>query len=551
MPPRSVPRSQAHSQPVANLSQESRYFSNGFADHLASQNRGRLSPLPPRQPHPSVRYASPRNSISHLQFQQQPHPFFSRGPSAMGYIPQQALRYPRHISPREAIVPLRNEFSAVNGIHDDSHRPMALNGIEQTRPFSVPTHYMQPSQTNVEQYVPTIPRPTSVAHTDTQRLFNFDRPNLNLLVGRNDEEARLSSINQSVLDYASPENEHIPPKRILPFPASKQAKAPSTTIENQLETNKTKSLSPNAMPIPAQQVSQPTTNKAVPKKGKAPAPPLRFSSRLANKEEKTLSKRSNDASTDPLKASERRPKIRLVGGYADHSNRFSTPGCNASTSASTLVNGDASQGPKISQPSLGGSKGKNISGGLDAITKASDESMTHASPLRVKEISHLCPTDTRQYTETETAVVAPSLIPEYPSSDLINPLLSNSHDWDSVFEISQQSPSKHTPLHQHRDILVGSTAKRSASQATTVSTASGDSSHTAGDKNILEEKPPFNPMSMIDEATVLERDISDIVSTRLKEGNTDLLEALQAEILIKMAVRDDEAFEAVSKILKS
>ncbi|KAJ8120861.1 hypothetical protein ONZ43_g2541 [Nemania bipapillata] len=115
----------------------------------------------------------------------------------------------------------------------------------------------------------------------------------------------------------------------------------------------------------------------------------------------------------------------------------------------------------------------------------------------------------------------------------------------------EQSLPECAPLHQHSDVLTRPAAKRSASQATTVSATSTEPPHTADNEDVTEVKQLVDPMLMIDETMILERDVSDIVSTRLREGNANFIEALQGEILIKMAVRDDEIFEAVSKILKS
>jgi hypothetical protein len=215
------------------------------------------------------------------------------------------------------------------------------------------------------------------------------------------------------------------------------------------------------------------------------------------------------------------------------------------------VEEDTSQGPKISQMSLEGSKGNSISGNLDPTAKALGDNGTLSGPPRVKEISQLHPADTGQDMETKKAVVASSFIPEHSISNQVDPSLSSYDNGDSEIGILQQLLPKFTPSHQHREVSTHPSAKRSASQATTVSATSTEPAHAAADEDDTEEKQLFNPMSMMNETMVLERDISDIISARLQEGNPDLLEALQGEILIKMAVRDDEVFEAVSKILKS
>ncbi|KAI1132813.1 hypothetical protein F5Y10DRAFT_291774 [Nemania abortiva] len=471
----------------------------------------------------------------------------------MGFIPQQLGRYPRPLGPRDPIVSLPNEYSTTSSIHD-YHGPMALHELEKTRPYSVPSGYTQRSDTDLEQSFPTIPRPTSVAHTDTQRLFEFNQSNLNPLPGRNEEQPGPSSCKGSIPIDPSLEDQLIPPKRILPFPTSKRAKAQTTTTKEQLETSNAKSRSLGTASPLSTQVNQCTTSKVTTSREttrslEMSAPQLRSSKRLADREGEKSLKCTNDASAGTPKASKRRIKINVVNRHADHLKPFSRREHNASTPASPRVSEYGSQGSKPSQITEWYSKSDGISESLDPINNTSSVNAAHTSPLRARELSQLHPTSTDQDMGAEKASVTPSFAPEHSDSNLIDPMLFSVRDWNSELEISQESlletncaPDK--PLNLFPTIPARPAAKRSASQATTVSGTNTEPYQAAGDEDV------FNPMSRIDETMVLERDISDIVSARLQEGNPDSLETLQGEILIKMAVKDDEIFEAVSKLLQ-
>ncbi|KAI0102991.1 hypothetical protein GGR51DRAFT_573439 [Nemania sp. FL0031] len=515
---RSIPSSQAHSQPVLP-SQRSHYFGNGVVDHLAPQSQGRLSPLPPRLYRPPVGIPSPRRPMLPFQHRQQPHPFFHRGPAAMGYIPQQPMRYPRSFGPREPIVPMRNESPTASSVHG-GQRSMALHRLEQSRPYSVPSQYMQTSQVDSEHFVSTIPRPISIAHTDTRRLFESDHPNLNPLPESNAEELGLSSCKRSVPEDSSVNDELIPPKRTLPFPSSKQTK-------EQLEGTNGNTSPLNSALTPAQQVNQCATDEAT----ETSTTQLRSSKRLADKK-KEISKR--------------RTKIRLVSRSVDLLESSSKQEYSTSMSAPSRVNEDVSRGSEHYQMPKGRLNGDGISESLNPTHQTSDVNESCTSPQRTSELTQLYPNNTSQDSQAKNSLVAPDFIPEDLNPCLIDPSLSSPHDRNYKPGITQDS----VPRTVLPNVPTHTIAKRSLSQATTMSSTSTELSHTGEDKDSIEVKELFNPMSIIDETMILERDISEIVSARLQEGNADSLETLQGEILIKMAVKDDEIFEAVSRMLQ-
>ncbi|KAI8955451.1 hypothetical protein F4801DRAFT_529426 [Xylaria longipes] len=430
MQSRPVSRNQAHSQPILP-SHQSRYFHNGIVNHPA---------FPPRWSRSPVAIASPRGYMP-LQAQPQPHPhqFFTQGPAAMGYIPQQAPRYPRRPSSREPIVPLRTQFHGSD-------------------------------------------RPTTSSQAQLKTLTTKSS-SLNVAANA----AQLSSqhyINESTSSHKTAYQE--------------------------------KSLGSQSQPL----------NKP------------------ANSKKKGLNKRPNDACATNHETFEPTPKIRLVNWHTHHSKGSSQRAHNTSTSTFAQVNKHASQEYQPSQilPETLES---------DIITGAVGEDLTHAEPSRAKELSQPRPIKADQETEAKTTSNTSVPIVEHLHRTLDPPPYSH-QDQSSASEIlllTQNSPIRDEPI--NTDTLTFGLTKRSASQATTVYTTSTQLSFTAEDEDVPEEKESINPMSMINETMILERDLSDIVNTRLLEGEPYSLDALYGEILIKMAVKDDELFEAVSRMLKS
>ncbi|KAI1190835.1 hypothetical protein F5B17DRAFT_385263 [Nemania serpens] len=553
---------QAQSQPILP-SERSWFFRNGMADHQVIRDRSRLSQLPPRLSGSALavaspRTASPRDSMPPLRALQQPHqppPFFSRGPAAMGYIPQQSLRYSRQLHLQEPIVPLRDEFSAVSNIHH-ADRSMAWQGHAQPRPYSVPSQPMQSSRTNMEHSAQTIPRPTSVAHTGTRRLYDLSHPASKPQLEQDDENFGLSSNKRGFPDDLGWEDEPLPPKRTLPFPISKQAKAPTMRSDKQFETINTGSSAPNVNLTAVPHVNQ-CTPAETSKEGRPSASQLQSSDMHPNKREMTLLTCSNDVSANSGKAPKRATRIKLV-------SRSTTNGSKDSvaqeyiplTPNSTQADEIRSQEFEPSQMSQGKVRGDSISGYLDPMISVTEGIATPTDSSQAQEWL--------QQSEAEKISIVPSFIPEDPHTSLINRSISSQHDRNSELQISQQPPlttpssTWKNPSRTHPNIPAPPchAPKRSASQATTVSTASTEPPCTGKDK----DSPPqandiFNPMSIIDEKMVLEHNVSDIVTARLREGNGTAasLDAFHAEILIKMAVRDgdEDVFGAVCRMLSS
>ncbi|KAI1166239.1 hypothetical protein F5B18DRAFT_98412 [Nemania serpens] len=553
----SMPSHQAQSQPILP-SENSRYFRNGLADHQVVRDRSRLSPLPPRLSRSAVavastRTASPRGSMPPLRALQQPHPFFSRGPAAVGYIPQQALRYSRNLNPQELIVPLRNEFSAVRNTHHVD-KPMAWQGLAQPRPYSVPSRPMQVSRTNMEHPARAIPRPTSVAHTSTRGVYDFSHPTSKPQFEEEEEEKfGLSSNKRGIPDDMGWEDELIPPKRTLPFPISKQTKAPAARSDEQLKTINAESPALNVTSTAVQQVNQCTPTKTV-KGGKSSAPQLQPSDMLPNRRETTLPTCSNGISVNNGEASKRPTRIKLVSRSATTGLKHSFgQEYNPLTPISTQADENPSQELEPSQIPQGKPQDDNINGNLDPIISVTEGIATPTGSSQAQE--------SLLQSELERTFVVPSFVVEDSHQALIDPSISSQHNQSSEPKISQQLPRAATFTHNkppqaHPNIPAPTchSHKRSASQATTASTASTETPCTAGGKDPLQADDIFNPMSLIDETMVLERNISDIVTVRLREGNgaAASLDAFHAEILIKMAVRDgdEDIFSAVCSMLR-
>ncbi|TGJ88582.1 hypothetical protein E0Z10_g202 [Xylaria hypoxylon] len=530
-------------QSASAPSNRSRYFFNGISVQPAARDRGRLSPHPPHLSRSPVVTASPRGTVSPFHAHEQPHPYFSRGPAAMGYVPQQAVRHYRHpdLLP---VIPLREEFTTLSNLHDSS-RSLALQELEQSRPHSVPSHYLHTSQTKFEHSARQIPRPTSVAHTSAKRLVDFNHPSLKSLSQGSAEEWGFSALKQGGPEGPAYEDDLMPPRRILPFLPSKQAHAQTTNSEAQIETMITKSPSLKVAVTTAQEADQCSTKKKTSSRKMAKASQSLPSNKQTHSEQKSIYKRSIDDAADNLHAP-KRLKIRVINGYASQHEH----------NTSTHVNKGASQEFRLSQNSNESSQDDTISGDLDPVTGAVGASMTYLEPSGTRESSHPHPVEAERDVERNNALVALTSIPENLHSTMIDPSLSSHHDRGSKPDTSRQ-PSVKTvvmrdkPLRAHSPISKQTTARRSASQATTVSTASTTLLCTAGDEDVPIAKDSSNWTSMIDEAMILERDISDIVNTRLQQGNADLLDTLHGELLIKMALKNEKLFEAVSRILKS
>lgn len=473
----------------------------------------------------------------------------------MGYIPQQALRYSRHLNQQEPIVPLRNEFSTVSNIHH-ADRSMAWQGFAQPRPYSVPSQPMRTSRTNVEHSAQAIPRPTtSVAHTSTRGLYDLSHPASKPQQLEPDEErVGLSSNKRGIPDDLGWDDELIPPKRTLPFPISKQAKALSARSNEQPETINPGFLTLDAASTAEQQVDQCIPTMTV-NRAKPSAPQLQHSDMVPNRREMTLPTCSNDVSINNSEASKRPTRIKLVSRSATADSRQSfAQEYNLFTPVSTQADENQSQKFEPSQTSQGKSQGDSINGNLDPMLSVMDGIMTPTSSSQAQE--------SLQQSETERILIVPSSISEDSHPSLIDPFISSPRDRSPEPKISQQSPltaisARDKSPHTHPNIpaQIRRAHKRSASQATTVSTASAEPPCTTGYKDSLQENDVFNPMSMIDEKMLLQRDISDIVTARLREGNGTAasLDASHAEILIKMAVRDgdEDIFSAVCSVLRS
>ncbi|KAI3333905.1 hypothetical protein F4824DRAFT_470214 [Ustulina deusta] len=529
---------------------QSRYFVNGIGDHPTSQNRSRLSPLPPHPSRSPGAVASSKAPWAPLHSRQQPHPFFASGPAATGYVPQQCVKRYRKSGPQQPIIPLREEFS---------NRSMALQGLEQVRPYSVPSYYIQTSQPKFENSGREIPRPASVSPASTQTPLNFNhhivRP------PREGGELELSPPKRGVPEDQCFEDDFIPAKRTLPFPTKKQAKAQTVHSEAQRETVVTKSPSLKVVSIAGQQVNQCTTDE--PNLSRKAAEKVKASTSLSqplnkreNGKEKMTRKHLDDApdnaSVDNLRAS-KRLKIKFTNWHASRQGRntFTAP------PTSAHMNAGASQGFQPSQMSWENSQGGSISGGLDSVTGSVAADVTSAALPRVRNLSHTHPAKVDRDMEREKTLVLHSSTPEDSHSTTIRPSLSSYHDRSSNSEASPQLSLGTAPIcgelsRVHAGTSTCKMAKRSASQATTVSATSTEPSLcTAGNGDAPKAKDSFNQMSMIDETMILQRDISDIVNARLQQGTASLLNALHGEILIKMAVWDNEMCEQISRILKS
>ncbi|GAW13904.1 hypothetical protein ANO14919_032950 [Xylariales sp. No.14919] len=207
------------------------YFQNGIDVQPAWPGLRQLSSQPPRQSPSPVAIASRGRGLS-LHGHQRPRPFFSQGPAASPYFSPQVTGYYRRPG-LQPITPLREEFSAMNSVHGND-RSMALQELEQSRPHSVPSHYLQTSQPNVEHSAREIPRPASAAYMSVQRPVSSNDHSLNPLSEGAAEKRRPLPSKRGASDDPDDLDDFMPPKRKLPFPPSERAKAQTMNSEAQL-----------------------------------------------------------------------------------------------------------------------------------------------------------------------------------------------------------------------------------------------------------------------------------------------------------------------------
>ncbi|TRX92316.1 hypothetical protein FHL15_006702 [Xylaria flabelliformis] len=304
---------------------------------------------------------------------------------------------------------------------------------------------------------------------------------------------------------------------------------PTTKSPAQLKTSNTKSSSFKVVSNAAQLASQYTADKTLQRETSlaSQSQPL---NKPANNKEKGFNKRSNDTNHEtpapPI-------KFRLVSRRTDHSKASSQPVYNISTSTLPQADRHASQECQPSQVLPETLEGDSVSGGLD--------------PVGVNQA--------HQNIETKITSSTPISLLEYPHRTQVNLPPYSHQNRSSTPEILSQPPIQSSLIgdeHMESNALAPRMMKRSASQATTASGTTTQPSYAAEDEDVPEEeKESFNPMSMVDETMILERDLSDIVDARLREGKPELLDTLYGEILIKMALKDEGLFKAVSKMLQS
>lgn len=540
MPPAFVSGTQAQPQPA--ITSRSRYFHNGLHSHSTLQNRSRLSPLPSLA-RSSGAMTSSQGIIQPLQIQQQPYPFFAGGPAARGYIPQQAQGFSRYAALQEPIVPLRQEFSAVHTVRNSSERPVFSPGPEQIpRSYSVPTHYAQTSRFKTGHSARAISRPASAIQPGARRLVGLSRPNTKLVLGRNGETLGPSPTQIHDLYSSRFEDEFIPPKRTLPFPTSDKSKVQNAHAEVQPEGITTESpLLEDTVPELKKQAKQDATKKEISSRSTAENDIARLSQSQLLDKPKTGKKRGfSQSQNDNMQVSKRPTKIKLVSRSADDSRR--PPLQEYRSSASIYM--QSSQEPR---PNLIPRKGSQDESNSWTLGSA------HLPLTRTRESSCLHITKSAQDLNTGNAPVArSSVVGHPPSTSLTGSSPSNHQDKIPSSEIEQQTLHGNTSTHIYSHMPENTEITRPASQASTLSTMSTQPLCSAGGKDKRDTKiaDSSNTLLMTDTPTILERDISDIVTARLRDGNPDLLDAVHGEILIKMASGDDVLFEAISKILK-
>ncbi|KAI1434775.1 hypothetical protein GGR50DRAFT_383560 [Xylaria sp. CBS 124048] len=584
-----VPNNEPQSQPILP-SQRSPYFINN--DRPVLQDQSWLPPPPPHpppphpsnlsfQPHlsrPPYPTSSPRGTMSALTpvhnaypVHQQPRPYFTQGPSAMGYIPQQPRRYSRHQGLQEPIVPLRTEFSS-------------WREIEQARPYSVPTHYTQPSQTMREYNASLLPpRPISVAHTNSQKLVNSDHPTGEFVSSRGPESRPLPSIPDTLNDSDA----ECPPRRLLPFPTNRQTKAQKPSAGKHSETTNKRSPSPKVVLKNTQKAIKRPAKKIIP-----PRKPAERSKKPATQQRKPPGKPPNprkkpvpkrDASTPDIELPKRPTKIRFLGRFSN-TRRNSSSIDDPITSPPEAKNKSpkAPPGQKSQKTPKRAAQPKTPSKPPSAEGKPPSESLDNGSTHEVEVPMRSGPT-TRSLGRLYARRMNCSPMGEErekPSSKEMDGNISpkpahNSQkpgDSPPEVEVSSESvppdtnasgssepvPSKTTTAALDDPLSVITQAaspqqvrKRSASQATTVSTASTDLAVVTSEVAASDGSAFNSSILMVDETMILERDVSNIINARLQQGEADLIETMYGEILIKMAIKDNDIFEGVAKTLES
>lgn len=234
-----------------------------------------------------------------------------------------------------------------------------------------------------------------------------------------------------------------------------------------------------------------------------------------------LNKRSIDACATNRGTSGPPIKIRRVNGYADQSNGSSQRAHNTPASTSTQVNKHASQEYQPSQILSEALEGDSTNKSLNTIASAVGVTSTDAEPSRARELSRPRPIEATQNPEAKTTSAMPTSILEHSHRSLIDPSHYSHQDRGSTSEIPPPLRTQRSPIRDKCDAPPSRVLKRSASQATTVSSTSTEPSCTAENEDVPEDKALPNPMSMIDERMILDRDLSEIVTTRLgKESQT-------------------------------
>ncbi|KAI3320208.1 hypothetical protein HD806DRAFT_236602 [Xylariaceae sp. AK1471] len=483
---------QPQSQPTLP-SQKSPYFYDAAVGIPASQHRGRLLPSRPlislsrspvlNAPSRGTSTLQPlHTSGSPYQYQHQPPPYFTQGPAAKGYIPQQVPRY------EEPIVPLRQAFSTVGHVHHHD-KSQALGHLGPTRPHSVPSRHIQSPETISEPHARQILRPISAISRSTQRLLTPYPLNVHPPSKTDGEQWSLSPEIRGISSVPGLVDDVIPPKRVLPFPTSRQAKPQTGNVEKQSKTKNKDSSLQNAV-----------------ERKKASASQSEHPNKLAKSKTKKAPKRSKDASADTFEPSKRGTKIRLIGPYARH-NSISAP----------------------------------------ASTSGTDAKISHA-----RECSPPYSIEVNRGSEPGDAFAVPNSVPHYPHSTFVDLAPSGQHKRRFDLELSQQPLTRTASMRGRKlgelsSVATQVVAKRSTSQASTVSSKT---SYSTPVNDVSETKDPLNPTLMIDETMARERDISDIVETRLQQREVHIIETMNAEILVSKAAKDDKLFEVMERFLK-
>ncbi|KAI0201542.1 hypothetical protein F4808DRAFT_103817 [Astrocystis sublimbata] len=550
----------AHSQPILPP-QRSRYFQNGITDYRASQNQSRLSFPPPRMSQSPVATASSRKPMAMLPAQAYPHPYFPRAPAAMGYIPQRPHRYPRHPGLQGSIVPLRAEFYGNSNMYDNDGSLASREG-QPPRPYSVPSWSPHTPQHTIEHNAHEIPRPTtttSLAHRSSGTLLNAEIPVVELL----------SDVDLDKPDVMSAVP---PPERTLPFPVRKQAKDTSSP-RVQSETSNKNLYSLGKVSNMTQLASKTTTGETTSSKSTQQKKPKASQSKppktRADNQEKKVNKRASSARCKDRDTAKPPIRIRLVGQYSFNSKDASHKAVSVSTSTLTPVKKPESLGSKPTQLLSEGTEcddnrrflrpindlvGRTGDSSYQCLPKtnhnqAMESEKVPTTPMPISANSHLALT--KSLSLHEPGQTSLSKVPTQLSARNFavhsERLESNTSTGTEIVSKLLAQASTSSVCIERRDSQIH---KRSLSQATTASATSTQPPCAAEKKDMLEDNGASNPMSMIDERIINERDLSDIVDIRLQEGKLELLETLQGEILIKMASKDTALYDVVYQILK-